>query len=245
MSMIRICIKNEFYKIFRTAKYKLFMVISAALTVCIFLAGTISGNPFSFFGGNYPYFVLSLCCYLFIPFASFSLAADIISGECERNEIKLLITRHIGRNELLIGKLSAIAVYDVLLTLVNSVLAAVLTVVFCGVSSVSLLTVFVSILITVLPIMTVAAFAGMISVLCKTSVAAFMAGIAAFALTGILALIFSNISRVFFTSYLAIYKMTIGQTVPVFELIMGTTVLMGSILLFLPCSCLIFEKKDI
>jgi len=245
MSMIKICIINELYKMFRTVKYKLFIGISAFLTICIFLSGTISGNPVSFIGGNYPYLVLSLCCYIFVPFASFSLTADLISGEYERNELKLAVTRHISRNELIIGKIAAIAMYDMLLMIANVLPAAVLTVIFCGVASVNLITVFASVLITLLPIMAVAAFSGMISVLCKTSISAFAAEIAAFAFIGVSSLAFSNISRAFFTSYLAIYKMTIGQTVPVSELTMGAAVLIGSILLFMPAACLIFEKRDI
>lgn len=243
--MTMICIKNELYKIFRTVKYRLFIGASAALTIGAFLAGTLSGNPVSFFGGNYPYLVLSLCCYLLVPFASFSLTADIISGEFERDEMKLIASRHIGRNELLIGKLGAIAVYDILLTAANVISAAVLTVIFCGMTSVNLVTVLISIIVTILPIMAVAAFGGMISVLCKTSISAFAAELAAFVLAGAVPLIFSNVSRAFFTSYLAIYKMAVGQTIPVFEILMGLAVLIGSILLFLPCSCLIFEKKDI
>lgn len=245
MSMIGICFKNELYKIFKAVKYKLFMGISAALTICLFLSGMIAGNPLSFSGGNYPYFVLSICCYLFIPFAAFSLTADLIAGECERNEMKLFITRQISRNELIIGKLAAITAYELLLTAANVIPAAALTIIFCGIGSVNLITVFGSVLITLLPIMSVAAFSAMIAMLCKTSISAFAAEAAAFAFAGISALVFSNISRAFFTSYLAIYKMTIGQTIPVFELMIGAAVLLGSTLLFLPCSCLIFEKKDL
>lgn len=245
MSMTMICIKNELYKIFRAVKYRLFMGILAVLTVCIFISGAISGNPVSFFSENYPYFVLSLCCYLLIPFATFSLAADLISGEYERNEMKLLLTRHITRNELIIGKLASIAVYDMLLMAVNVLSAAVLTVIFCGVASVNLITVFVSVLTTFLPAVTVTAFAGMIAVICKTSISAFAAEMAAYALISVISLVFSHISRAFFTSYLAIYKMTIGQSIPVFEMIMGAAVLVGSILLFIPTACLIFEKKNI
>lgn len=245
MSMTVICIKNELYKIFGTVKYKLFIGVTAAMTVCNFLAGTLTASHTSFFGGNYPYLILSLCCYLFIPFASFSLTADIISGEFERNEMKLLAARHISRSELILGKLGATVVYDMLLTLANVISAAILTVIFCGISSVSLISVFVSLLITVLPIMTVTTFSGMISLLCKTSISAFAAELAGFAFACIMPLIFSNMNRAFFTSYLAIYKMTIGQTIPVFEIIMGAAVLIASALMFLPCSCLIFEKKDI
>lgn len=245
MNMIRICTRNELFKILHSMKYKLFMGVSAALVISVFLAGTLSGNPVSFFGGNYPYFVLSLCCYLFVPFAAFSLTADLISGEYERNELKLIVTRHISRSKLLIGKLAAITVYEVLLILVNVIPSAVLTVIFCGISSVNLLTVLISVIITILPIMSVVAFAGFISVLCRTSITAFIGEIAAYASVTISALIFTSISRVFFTSYLAIYKMTIGQTIPVFELIMGAAVLIGSVLMFLPCSCMAFDKKDI
>lgn len=57
----------------------------------------ISNSFISFSSQNYPYAILSLCCYLFIPFTALMLASDLISGECERNELKLLLTRHASR----------------------------------------------------------------------------------------------------------------------------------------------------
>lgn len=63
---------------------------------------------------------LSLCnsfpVLLFIPFTALMLASDLISGECERNELKLLLTRHVSRTGLLFGKLAAVMVYELFLT---------------------------------------------------------------------------------------------------------------------------------
>ena len=113
--------------------------------------GLITNGIISFSLQSYPYVILPLCCYLFVPFTSLMLASDLISSECEKNELKLFLTRHISRTEMLFGKLTAITVYEFFLTAVNVITALICSLIFSRFASVNILTVLLSIFISVIP----------------------------------------------------------------------------------------------
>ena len=244
MSTLCICSKNEIYKIFQRKKYWIILAVTLGITVCGALIGLISNSVISFSSQNYPYVILSLCCYLFIPFTALMLASDLISGECERNELKLLLTRYVSRTELLFGKLAAVMVYEFFLTAANVTAALIFSLVLSGFTSVNIFIVLMSVVITIIPIAAFVSFAGIISVLCQSGISAFGMGVAAYGGFTLLGLAFSRISSSIFTSYLALYKMIIGQNIPIFRLILGIGVLLGFSLLFLSAASIRFEKRE-
>ncbi len=244
MSTLCICFKNEIYKIFQRKKYWILLIVTLGITICGALIGLISNSVISFSSQNYPYAILSLCCYLFIPFTALMLASDLISGECERNEWKLLLTRHVSRTELLFGKLSAVMVYEFFLTAANVIVALIFSLILSGFTSINIFAVLMSVVITIIPIAAFVSFAGIISVFCKSGISAFGMGVAAYGGFTLLGLVFSRISSSIFTSYLALYKMIIGQNIPVFRLILGIGVLLGFSLLFLSAASMKFEKRE-
>lgn len=244
MSTLCICYKNEIYKIFQRKKYWILLIVTLGITICGALIGLISNSVISFSSQNYPYAILSLCCYLFIPFTALMLASDLISGECERNEWKLFLTRHVSRTELLFGKLSAVMVYEFFLTAANVIAALIFSLILSGFTSINIFAVLMSVVITIIPIAAFVSFAGIISVFCKSGISAFGMGVAAYGGFTLLGLVFSRISSSIFTSYLALYKMIIGQNIPVFRLILGIGVLLGFSLLFLSAASMKFEKRE-
>ncbi len=244
MSTLCICSKNEIYKIFQRKKYWILLIVTLGITICGALIGLISNSVISFSSQNYPYAILSLCCYLFIPFTALMLASDLISGECERNEWKLFLTRHVSRTELLFGKLSAVMVYEFFLTAANVIAALIFSLILSGFTSINIFAVLMSVVITIIPIAAFVSFAGIISVFCKSGISAFGMGVAAYGGFTLLGLVFSRISSSIFTSYLALYKMIIGQNIPVFRLILGIGVLLGFSLLFLSAASMKFEKRE-
>lgn len=244
MSILCICSKNEIYKIFQRKKYWIILAVTLGITVCGALISLISNSVISFSSQNYPYAILSLCCYLFIPFTALMLASDLISGECERNELKLILTRHVSRTGLLFGKLAAVMVYEFFLTAANVIAALIFSLILSGFTSVNIFIVLMSVVITIIPIAAFVSFAGIISVFCKSGISAFGMGVAAYGGFALLGLVFSRISSSIFTSYLALYKMIIGQNIPVFRLILGIGVLLGFSLLFLSAASMKFEKRE-
>ena len=244
MSTLCICSKNEIYKIFQRKKYWILLIVTLGITICGALIGLISNSVISFSSQNYPYAILSLCCYLFIPFTALMLASDLISGECERNEWKLFLTRHVSRTELLFGKLSAVMVYEFFLTAANVIAALIFSLILSGFTSINIFAVLMSVVITIIPIAAFVSFARIISVFCKNGISAFGMGVAAYGGFTLLGLVFSRISSSIFTSYLALYKMIIGQNIPVFRLILGIGVLLGFSLLFLSAASMKFEKRE-
>lgn len=244
MNIFSACIKNELDKIFRRKKYRILPILTVCITVFGALIGNIPNSIISFSMSNYPYAILSLCCYLIIPFVAFTLTSDIISSECEKKELKNLLTRHISRTEILFGKLTAIIVYVLLLTTGNVIIVLIFSLIFSGFASINILAVLFSVCITVIPIIAFVSFAGFISVLCKNGVSAFGTGILAYGGFILLGLIFSRISSSIFTSYLALYKMIIGHSIPIFRLILGIAVLIGFSLMFLSGAGMKFERKE-
>lgn len=244
MNTFSACIKNELDKILRRKKYRILPILIICITVFGALIGNIPNSIISFSMSNYPYAILSLCCYLLIPFVAFTLTSDIISSECEKKELKNLLTRHISRTEILFGKLTAIIVYALLLTTGNVIIALIFSLIFSGFASVNILAVLLSVCITVIPIIAFVSFAGFISVLCKNGVSAFGTGILAYGGFILLGLVFSRISSSIFTSYLALYKMVIGHSIPIFRLILGIAVLLGFSLMFLSGAGMKFERKE-
>lgn len=244
MNIFIACIKNELDKIFKRKKYCILPIFTVGITIFGALIGNIPNSIISFSMSNYPYAILSLCCYLIIPFVAFTLASDIISGECEKKELKNFLTRHISRTEILFGKLTAIIVYALLLTTGNVIIALILSLIFSGFASINILAVLLSVFITVIPIIAFVSFSGFISVICKNGVSAFGTGIIAYGGFMLLGLVFSRISSSIFTSYLALYKMIIGQSIPVFRLILGIAILLGFSLMFLSGAGMKFERKE-
>lgn len=244
MSTLCICSKNEIYKIFQRKKYWIILAVTLGITVCGALIGLISNSVISFSSQNYPYAILSLCCYLFIPFTVLLLTSDLISGECERNALKLLLTRHASRTELLFGKLAAVMVYEFFLTAANVIAALIFSLISSGFTSVNMLVVLMSVVITIIPTAAFVSFAGIISILCKSGISAFGLGVAAYGGFTLLGLVFSRVSSSIFTSYLTLYKMIIGQNIPMFRLILGIGVLLGFSLLFLSTASMKFEKRE-
>lgn len=244
MNIFSACIKNELDKIFRRKKYRILPILTVCITVFGALIGNIPNSIISFSMSNYPYAILSLCCYLIIPFVAFTLTSDIISSECKKKELKNLLTRHISHTEILFGKLTAIIVYALLLTTENVIIALIFSLIFSGFVSVNILAVLLSICITVIPIIAFVSFAGFISVLCKNGVSAFGTEILAYGGFILLGLVFSRISSSIFTSYLALYKMIIGHSIPIFRLILGIAVLLGFSLMFLSGAGMKFERKE-
>lgn len=182
---------------------------------------------------------------LFIPFTALMLVSDLISGECERNELKLLLTRHISHTELLFGKLTAVMVYEFFLTAANVIVSLVFSLILSGFTSVNIFVVLMSVVITIIPIVAFVSFAGIISVFCKSGISAFGMGVAAYDGFTLLGLVFSRVSSSIFTSYLTLYKMIIGQNIPVFRLVLGIGVLLGFSLLFLSAASMKFEKREL
>lgn len=244
MNTLCICSKNEIYKIFQRKKYWIILTVTLGITVCGALIGLISNSIVSFSSQNYPYAILSLCCYVFVPFTALMLSSDLISSECERNELRFLLTKHASRTELLFGKLAAIMVYEFFLTAANVIAALIFSLIFSGFTSVNIFAVLMSVVITVIPIAAFVSFAGIISVFCKNGISAFGMGVAAYGGFTLLGLVFSKISSSIFTSYLTLYKMIIGQNVPVFRLFLGIGVLLGFSLLFLSAASMKFEKRE-
>lgn len=242
--MIMSCIKSECMKIFSLKKYKVIIAVTLLLNIFGVLIGKLPKSIISISMKNYPFTIISVCAYVVIPFMAFMLASSLISGECEKNQMKLLVTRHIERSNILIGKLGAIFIYLSALLAANTFVAVVLSTISSGLNSFSLIKVIMSFIITLLPILTIVSFAGFISVLCKGSSSALGLSIVSYGGFVLIKLILSGLGSIIFAGYLAIFKMVIGNTVPIFGFICGIVVLLCWVIIFIFAASLKFERKE-
>lgn len=242
--MIISYIKSECFKIFSQAKYKIIIAITLLANIFGVFVGMIPNSIINLSVTKYPYTVASALAYIVIPFVAFLLASNLIAGECERNQIKLLVTRHIERSIILLGKLAAICIYLAVILALNIILSAILGMIFSGFGTISLIKVFSAFLITLIPLFTIVSFSGFIAVNCKSSSSSLGLSIVGYAGFILIGLLFSGLSKIFFTSYTTIFKMIIGNNIPWLSLISGLSVLLCWILILLSLSCLKFERKE-
>ncbi len=241
---IVICTKNECTKILGQKKYIVVAGITVALTILTSLLGMLPGSAVSFLSQNYPYTVLSVLSYAVCPFLTFMLMSELVSGECEKNELKVLLTSYLSRTEMLLGKLIAVCIYSLCVIIANLVVSTVIVLIMFGFFAVNIVTIILSLAVTIFPILAVASFALMISSFCHRSSASFGFSTVGYCAAIIIGLFFSKINVALFTDYMAIFKMLIGKSVPALAFVTGICVLLLSAVIFTSTASLKFEKKE-
>lgn len=239
------CTENEFRKILAQTKYRF---IAGLAGVCVILGALIQMIPAATLQismGNYPFTVLSVVSVLLLPIASFMMAADLFSGEEERNELKILFTRPVPRGSIVVGKICGMLLFLGGLLLLTMLLSAIASIISTGFGSFSLLSVAAAYALTIFPALFLCTMAAMISSVMKTGTAGFVVSLLAYLGIFALGLVFTGISPALPGAYMTIYKMIIGTTIPVQALSFGIAVLCGYSIIFFSGNLLMFDKKEV
>lgn len=231
-------------KIYGQQKYKIMLIVTAAIIAGGALIGLIPGSFLGLTMANYPFTALSLINYIIAPLAVFMLAADLLAGEIAGSEIKVLLTRPVSRISVLLAKAVSIAGYAGLLLAEGLIISGLLSISLSGFLSFSVSAMLWSYLVGFVPVLTLVAMSVMIASMLKSGTSCFSFCLLAYAGFTVFGLVFSTLSPALFTSYLGIGSMVIGSAVPVASLLTGIGILAGYALLFLSAGSLKFSSRE-
>lgn len=235
---------GEKQKIFLQRKYQLFLVITFLLTAAggMMLPGVAA--PLQVSAEHYPYLILSIISYVFAPLAIVMLMSDLITQEQVSDQIKILLTRPVSRQSILLAKMTGVMSYvSVLMTA-------------CGIASLfsllqleetvsfSLIRMILAYFISYFGQIAIMAGAAVIAIGVRSSAAGFLVSI--FCYLGSLAagIIFPFIAPFLLTSYLGIGSLVIGSVIPALSVISGLFLIFGYLVAFISVAILAFAKKE-
>lgn len=234
----------ENQKIFRQRKYQIYPVIVALILICGAAISMIPGNTLGFTMANYPYTVLSMMNYIFLPIAIFMLVSDLISGEMAGDEIKVLLTRPVSRVNILFAKILSIVGYISIMFAGGFLISSILSILVSGFSTINVLSALLAYIVGFIPMLTLIAMSALISSISKSGTSCFSFCLFAYIGCMTLGLVFSSLSPALFTSYLGIGSMVIGSSIPVTSLLIGISILAGYALTFFSVSGIKFVGRE-
>ncbi|MHB8065836.1 MAG: ABC transporter permease [Ruminiclostridium sp.] len=244
LQMIWRCTETEFVKIISQKKYRVMVFLAALLPVALALIHTLPGSLIQFSMGKFPYTMLSVATYFLIPLTAFMMASDLFAGEQERGELKIMLTKPVSRISVSLGKFWAMLLYHVVILAVLLVLSSIISILEAGFGASNLLSVWIAYSLTLVPAMTICAMASLVATLTHTSTASFSICLLGYLGTMVVGLVFSGIAPALFTNYSSIYKMVIGSSIPIAQLLFGIGILLGYGMIFISAQIMIFEKKE-
>lgn len=231
-------------KIFSQRKYKIYLIFIAFIIIAGAFISRNQETILKFTMSNYPYTVLSIINYVFAPIVVFMLVSDVFSSEMAGDEIKILITRPISRINILIGKTLSVIIYLGLIFLISLVLSGILTIILSGLISFNILNSILVYIIGFLPVLTIIAMGVMIACISKSGTTCFMLCLLTYLIFIVLEYVFSSISPGIFTSYLDIGSMLAGSIIPINNLLIGISILIGYMLVFISIGGMKFTSKE-
>jgi ABC-2 type transport system permease protein len=242
--MIYRCTEIEFLKISAQKKYRVMIALTVLLPIAIGLLHFFPNSVIQFSMGNFPYTMLSVAIYFLIPLVAFMMASDLFAGEQERGELKIMLTKPVNRMAIAIGKFCAMLVYISVILAILLILSSIISIATAGFGASNLFSIVIAYCLTLVPAMVISAMATLIATLTHTSTASFSICLLSFLGINFLGLAFSGIAPALFTNYLTIYKMVIGSSIPIIQLLFGIGILIGYGLIFMSIQINVFEKKE-
>lgn len=245
MEIIKAGIKNEVAKLLKLKKYRILLLIITILSILSGLLGTIIKGLIGIHFYNIPFVVLSIAAGFLLPLMIPMEAADLFTAEQENGSIKAVITRPISRINIFISKILAIISYTILILLVCLMGSLISNIVFNGIGSLnSIIEILLAYTVSIIPMITIILFAVLISQLCKNSSSTVILFAFVYIIIFVISSIFPIINPMVFTSYTSWYKLFIGATMPIGNILNVLVLLMAYTLIFFGVSSWIFEKNE-
>ncbi|QQO09863.1 ABC transporter permease [Breznakiella homolactica] len=182
-------VSGELVKIFHRKKYPFLLAALGAVIIAGIGLALIPGNRFNINLVYYPFTVLKILMYCFIPLAVSLLAADLLTGEFVSGEIRRTLACPVSRRMVLFAKLAAVLLYAAIMYLGSFFLASILSICFSGIASVSFAAVLQAYTLDFLFAIVMASMAGVIGSLAKSRISCFIFCLAAhFGITALVSL---------------------------------------------------------
>lgn len=238
-------IKNEWTKMTSMTKFRLLPILFVGLIIAAAAVGSIPGSVIRLTMANFPYTVLSWLGYVIAPITAFMLTSDLLAGEIETGQIRILLGRPLTRIKILLAKLFSIIGYLAALYLLGFVVSSVISIATAGFSAFSIVSAVGAYIVGLLPVLALTAMAVMVAATVKSSTTSFALCLALYLGALLAGWVFSGLSPILFTSYMGIGGMISGASVPVASLLTGIGILLGYTAVFLSVSSLRFENKEL
>ncbi len=243
MKPVIACAQNEWTKLWASRKYRILPIVAIAIAIGCALIGPLTGSILT--TGHYPYTVLSVLCSFWLPLLAFMLAADLMAGEAERGELKIVLTYPVHRNAILLGKLAAMIVY-LAATVASIAIAALLMSGFLGgFSGMHIGRIALALLVTTFPIALISSFSLFIAQLSKSATTSFVTCVVTYFGLFAIGAYFSGLGAMLPTGYQTIFNMVIGGQIPWGNFATGMAVLIGYALCFTSAGALRFAQREV
>lgn len=236
--------QSEKQKVINQKKYWIYLFICFLLVLAGGWISINSSSVFQFTMEYYPYTVLSMVSYVLAPLAIIMMASDLITAENTSDEIKVLLTRPVSRQNIMTAKILTVMKYAAAVLLVCGTGALIISVFAREVFKISMIKVGAAYLVGYLPLITMTSLVCMLANVIKSTSASFIVCIVGYLASFVVGMIYSGISPVLLTSYMGIGRMVIGNTIPFTSLISGIALLAGYTCIFLSVSSLYFDGKE-
>ncbi|CAN5499534.1 hypothetical protein BH11BAC2_BH11BAC2_24630 [soil metagenome] len=214
--------------------------------------------------GNLVCFIILQTLIIQIPLLVALVTGDLISGEAAMGTIRLLATRPVSRDQIIISKFLAGALYVFLLLLWLGILSLGLGLLFFGPGDLIVLKseqlviiqgddtlwrFFSAFGIAFLSLMVVASFSLALSCFADNSIGPIMSTMAVILLFTIIGTMeipfFDQIKPFLFTTHMVIWRNFFDNPLPIEQIRTSVLVLTGHMMLFLSIALITFRRKDI
>lgn len=248
----------ELKKLLSRRKYIVLLIIQLSICLAAMIGVAVATQNFLDFVANtdeastsiiqsisslsvdiFPISALSVLLSIIIPLFVFMMASDSFAHELEDGTIRCSLLRPISRAKIFISKMLAIWFFAIINLMLTCLIFASVRVFMDG-SGQGLLTIFLSYIFSIVPIMPFVAMASIISIAAKNSTLSMFLSLIVYIMMFAITLVSQTVGAIFFSNHLGFYKQFIGISINfasvgnTFLLIVSSTVILaiGAFLLF-------------
>lgn len=250
MESFKASLFNEIEKMYRKKKATLIVILSVGIIAFVQLISTAVRSGFGIIWNTssvFPITVLSAFSNTILPLFTALVVIDAFTGEFSHNTMKIAVTKPVSRFKVYLSKLTATAFFVLINLLIVMILSTIAGVLFNAdsMSFIGILRIFLSYIVTLVPIMAFAVIIAFFANIFKSSAIVFFVSIILFIVSNVLALVFSGSAGIFITSALDWYKLWIADFLPFGRILSQLALMAGYILIFFTAGYYKFDKRDL
>ena len=250
MESLKASLFIEAEKMYRKKKVRIVIILSVAVIAFVQLISSVIRSGLGILWNTssvFPITVLSVISSTILPLFTALIIIDAFTGEFSHNTMKLSVTRPVSRFKIYLSKLVATALFVLFNLMIVMVLSTIVGVLFNSASMdlIGLVRIFLSYLVTLVPIMAFAVVIAFLANVFKSSAIVFFISILIFIASSVLSVLFPEGSGALLTSALDWYKLWIADSLPVGRILIQLALMAGYILIFFTAGYNRFDKRDL
>lgn len=250
MGVFKAALINEIEKMYRRKKAMIVVIISILSIILgqLFVIGVNRGWGITVTTSTqFPIMVLSVLVSTILPLFTALAAIDAFTGEFSHNTMKIALMRPVSRFKLFTAKVTSVIFFIFINLMLVMVLSTVTGMIFSSVSiSINgLWHIFISYMVTMLPITVFALLVVFFANIFKNSIAAFFMTVILFISFYGFGIAFPKYSSIFVTSMFDWYRLWIGDGISFSTILRKFLIMLGYGIMFYSAGLYIFDKKDI